>query len=370
VPNRRTVSDASMAAQRLHAQLHTQYDKPVDVFRIVQEQGIWLASKPLGASLFGFYLREGDAAGIVLNASHPETLQRYTCAHELGHHVLGHKSHLDEEDDVVGPTSGRRLDELAAQVFAGNLLMPLQAVNRVQRRLGIAKNQPLRAADVYSISRELDVSYSAAAWQLVTLKRLSAEEAQRFVRSGAAAAKRSMRPGSHPDEDNRAGLFIFDQPIQGLPILCRPGDELRVRLKENASTGHIWKVMSPPPPTAQQVSLDWDGDQELTVVDTSAPNADSLMRLTQDNYHSDTPASHGDAPRQAGIPLLGQRGTREFVFVAARPGRAELKLTLSRPWEDQQVNAFSASVRIGPTHILDGFAEPQAIAHAARVAER
>jgi hypothetical protein len=47
-------------------------------------------------------------------------------------------------------------------------------------------------------SRELDVSYSAAAWQLVTLKRLSAQDAQRFVKGGAAAAKRACVPGRIP----------------------------------------------------------------------------------------------------------------------------------------------------------------------------
>jgi hypothetical protein len=82
------------------------------------------------------------------------------------------------------------------------------------------------------------------------------------------------------------------------------------------------------------------------MVDTSAPNAESLMRLAQDIYRSDSPAGQRSAPPQAESPLLGGSGTREFVFVAVRPGRAEL--ALARPWEDQEMKAFSASVRIGP----------------------
>ena len=118
------IAEASMAAARLHARLHTDLSHPVDIFRIVQELGIWLNARPLG-NLFGFYLRQDDALGICLNAVHPETLQRYTCAHELGHHLLGHDSNLDDAADIDEVGSGRPVQERAAQVFAGNFMMPL-----------------------------------------------------------------------------------------------------------------------------------------------------------------------------------------------------------------------------------------------------
>ena len=67
------------ATARTHARLKLPSDRPIDIFSIVQQLGIWLKTEPLG-NLYGFYLRHGQATGIVLNRRHPEDLQRYTCA--------------------------------------------------------------------------------------------------------------------------------------------------------------------------------------------------------------------------------------------------------------------------------------------------
>lgn len=368
---RKILADASMQAQRLHARLRTDFDRPIDVFRVVQEEGIWLASKPLGQGLYGFYLREGDATGIVVNAEHPEYLQRYTCAHELGHHILGHGSQLDEESDIMGNAKADGHEELAAQVFAGNFLMPLQAVNRAQRRLGIKRRGRLSPAEVYAISRELDVSFSATAWQLVNLGRLSARQARDMVRSGAAAAKRAMRGGPNPVGDNRAGLVIIDESGRDVPILCRPGDEVRVRLSENASTGYVWQIESPVGGGRQQVNLSWDGASGITPA-VGAPESDDVqdggspLRLVDDAYggSGQLEASHDSDAR------LAEAGEREFVFLADHPGREELILSHHRPWENGEGAVLTTRIRVGPRHELDGLAEAQVRRHVARVAKR
>lgn len=361
----RTVADAHTAAQRLHARLHTDYNRPVDIFAVVKQHNIWLASQPLSGGLFGFYLREGEATGIVVNADHPETLQRYTCAHEFGHHLLGHTSHLDERDDIQGPVVGLATTELAAQAFAGAFLMPLQAVNRVLRRLDL-KNSPLQAADVYGVSRELDVSYSAAAWQLATLGIISNAAASRWAATGAAAAKRSLRPGPPPQGDNRAALFVFDGAVDGVPVLCRAGDELRLRLPENASTGYVWRLTSPPGPPPRPSAPRWDGGQDLDLAAGSDPNPRSTavdqttLRLVQDRY---LPA---DATRVAG---LGAGGVREFVLVAHQPGRAIIDATLGRPFEPAPVQSITTPVRVAPSHRLDRLSRDQLQARADQSAQ-
>lgn len=353
---------ASMEAQRLLAHRETSWDEPIDVFKIVQDEGIWLVSKPLGAGLYGFYLREGDATGIVVNANHPETLQRYTAAHELGHHVLGHESHLDGPDDVKGPIERARANELAAQVFAGNLLMPLQAVNRALRRQGVARQASPTAAQAYMLARDLDVSFSAAVWQLVNLRRLNHQAADNYVRAGAAAIKRELRSGDHPEGNNRADLVLLDQRSNGLAAVCRIGDELRVRLPENPSTGYQWRLREPATAALGPHGAVWDGGP-LLASETAVSGAvavPSELRVVLDTFLA---PSSGD--------VVGGDGVRELVMLADEAGPARIQAVLARPWQpDGVVEEFGVSVRVAPSHSLEGFAERQIAAHRSRVTRR
>ena len=45
------------------------------------------------------------------------TLQRYTAAHELGHHELGHESHFDAAATISESVHDPK--EIQAQTFAG-----------------------------------------------------------------------------------------------------------------------------------------------------------------------------------------------------------------------------------------------------------
>jgi len=125
----RAISEASMEATRLGLRMRIPTDRPVDVFLLAQRLGLWLAAQPLD-NAYGFYLRQDTAAGIVVNSHHPESLQRYTCAHEIGHHILGHDSHVDDVS-TLRQYSHLALQELQAQVFAASLLMPLPLINRI-----------------------------------------------------------------------------------------------------------------------------------------------------------------------------------------------------------------------------------------------
>nr|WP_240949367.1 protease inhibitor I42 family protein [Cellulosimicrobium aquatile] len=322
-----------------------------------------MTTRSLGG-LYGFFLKEGDAVGIVLNDAHPEYLQRYTCAHELGHHVLGHTSHLDHEEQIEKRAVDGRWDELAAQTFAGAFLMPLQSLNRVHRRLGISRERAPSAGEVYLISRELDVSFAAAAWQLVSLNRLDAGAARDYIRRGAAAAKNALRPGPSPTGDNRAGLAVLGLQQNGLPVLCRTGDELRVRLPENASTGYVWRFLDAHP--ADRPGTAWDGEEGLTAAaadpaasSTRAPA--SSVRLLHERY-----APQDGVGATAGT-VIGHGGLRELVFIAEAPGSHEIRAQLGRPWEPGAVDEFRTRVRVAPRHSVSGFAEAQRRSYIARL---
>jgi Zn-dependent peptidase ImmA (M78 family) len=375
-----------MAAARLHARLHTDLEHPVDIFRIVQELGIWLNSRPLG-NLFGFYLRQDDALGICLNAAHPETLQRYTCAHELGHHLLGHASNLDNAADIDRLGGGTPAQERAAQVFAGNFLMPLGLVNRVLRRLGLY-DEPLSASDVYQVSRELDVSYTAAVWRLRTLERIDGATASTYAKAGAAAAKTVLR-GGPPHNSARADLWVVERTGDELIGRCRVGDEILLRLVENRSTGYVWNIEEPAPVSSVESTerLAWDGGEGIGIraehaAQLALPTADEVLRIAAD-YHSenlrapelesapaDVVTAVGETDDSWLREVLGNGGIRKIAVIAENQGDGILRVDLKPPWDPgaPALATVSLSIRVVAQHELNGFARLQPVAHVAHVA--
>jgi len=380
------LSDASMAAARLHARLGTDQTKPVDVFAVVQELGIWLTTQPLG-SLYGFYLRQDGALGICLNAGHPETLQRYTCAHELAHHVLGHGSSLDEGDDVDRWGGTSKVEERAAQVFAGNFLMPLGLVNRVMRRLG-NYGTTLNAPQIYEISREMDVSFAAATWRLRSLDRIDEDTAVLAVRNGAAAAKAQLRDGP-PVSAARADLWTIQEVTGSSGFSCRVGDEILIQLPENRSSGRIWEIEGV---DVSQVSfaseqfVSWDGQVGVELVRDGDIDAQrqpqSSLRVAKDrhierqtvvNYNE----SNLDLQALETIPTnreeswlreaLGVEGTRRIEIVADNEGGYAMRLVLKPSWttDDDPLSTVAITVDVRPAHQLEGFSPKQMALHLA-----
>lgn len=115
---------------------------PVPVERIIKALNIVLEYAPLDSELSGMAYIKDDVAIIGLNALHHPNRQRFSAAHELGHHVL----HSDELQKSIHVDKGIRVlarDELSAEgidkreieanTFAAELLMPedliLQALN-------------------------------------------------------------------------------------------------------------------------------------------------------------------------------------------------------------------------------------------------
>lgn len=76
----------------------------------------------LSDHLSGFLIQESQMSAIAYNKGHHIHRQRFTTAHEIGHLVLGHNV-CDEGD--VSPN-----EESEANIFASELLMPLEFIKR------------------------------------------------------------------------------------------------------------------------------------------------------------------------------------------------------------------------------------------------
>jgi hypothetical protein len=121
---------------------------------------------------------------ILVSAERPPGRRRYTCAHELGHHVFGHGARLDdlgdEETDLLSS------DEFTAQRFAAALLMPKLAVESAFTRRGWPVAQPTPEM-VLVVAQELGVGFT-------TLVGYMERTLEHLPSAGAEALRRTRLP--------------------------------------------------------------------------------------------------------------------------------------------------------------------------------
>jgi Zn-dependent peptidase ImmA (M78 family) len=148
---------------------------PVDVNFLVQQEGIMIMKKSLEDSVSGMLVIKDDQSIIVVNISHHSNRQRFTIAHELGHYFL-HKSSANVFFDESllffrdeKSTQGTKFQEVEANIFAAELLMPEQVMReRISQK-------PLDALDDFEqsalgqLATEFQVSCQALTIRLMRL---------------------------------------------------------------------------------------------------------------------------------------------------------------------------------------------------------
>lgn len=316
----------SLGAQRARRRLGLPLERRIDIFGVIESEGVWLMFQPL-RELYGFYRRVGDVAGIVINAHHPVSLQRYTAAHEYGHHVLGHGFSLDDVRNVDGARGineaadfedalaarsqaevGDPLEEAAAQAFAGTFLMPIQVVNRLLAARGLDPDRPnLGPAEVYDLALELGASYEAAVTQLAVLEKVTWPESRR-LRLPPLQIKTTLA-GRRP-EDARADVWLVHETDRERQLPLRVGDEVVLRLPEIPSSGYAW-------------TLDRRAFSSLELIEDVTEPADDA----QDEVY-------------------GGRAVRRVLLRATAPGVDDIVVALSRPWEPEPIEKVVVHVRV------------------------
>ena len=148
---------------------------PVPIERIIKAQGIVLQYAPLEEAISGMaYIKDGLSM-IGVNALHHPNRQRFSLAHELGHHAL----HRSEITDVVHVDTGLRVllrDDLASQgvdaneieanAFASELLMPRDFLVDTLKESSIDMDDD---AQIEDLAKKFKVSASALRYRLARL---------------------------------------------------------------------------------------------------------------------------------------------------------------------------------------------------------
>lgn len=154
-------------------------NRPVQVYDLVDNLDIELRFFE-ASSMEGLYNR-GSPPVILVSSLRPRGRRTFTTAHELGHHIFGHGTTMDE---LITQESERpfKPEEYLADNFASALLMPKSAVDWA---FGIRGWTPAGSTPVqiYTVACWLDVGYETLVNQLGTsLKLLSRTRMQELLR--------------------------------------------------------------------------------------------------------------------------------------------------------------------------------------------
>jgi Zn-dependent peptidase ImmA (M78 family) len=152
-------------AREARAELGFTREGPLpDVLEAVERRGdthALVLELPDGVA--GAYLARRESPLLFVNGRQPLTRQRFTLAHEFGHHRMGHGTVIDAPAVISGVT--RDPSEVSANAFAAELLMPRDAVTEWAAD---HVSGAVTLEDVVLLACEFGVSAQAARYALET----------------------------------------------------------------------------------------------------------------------------------------------------------------------------------------------------------
>ena len=265
--------------------------------------------------------------GVLITTQRPQNQQRFTAAHELGHHYLGHNPSLDDKS-ILGraPFQARVGDdpqEVEAEAFAAVFLLPRWLLDWHCERQDWTDADLLDPIKVYQLALRVGTSFKATVWTLHRYDVFDQATATAMANLKLKEVKRAILRGYKPADFKRDVWFLTDRDAD-MRLEGGPGDLVVVRLPEHSGSGYLWQVES------------IEGEA-LAVV------ADSREEVDSDGV---------------GGPTLRR------ITTAARDCRAgELRLAEARPWAPSApLNIFAVHYDLaGPS--LQGWYEPQRRQH-------
>ena len=306
----------SLRAQRALKQAGVDFEAPIDVFDAIERERVWLIFQRLDR-LYGAYRRHATP-GIVVNSGHPTRLQRFTAAHELGHHLLGHDISVDAQDEVERAGATLPAQEVQAQAFAATFLMPVQLVNRGLAHIGLKRDpRTMTPEQIYRLSLELGSSYAATVTQVRALDRITVNNARQLHKAHPIDIKTDLALGHRP-ANARADVWPLTETDNGRTLWVTAADEIHASLQESPSSGFRWR------PVGADDGVEVLGEEPLR-------------------------------PESDGTSLVyGASRVRHLWWRAIAPTRAAIVAELCRSFEpDASVARFEVAVQIAANPIGD-----------------
>lgn len=218
----------------------------VDVFDSIDRAGAVLMFKPLD-KLLGAFMKQGDAAGVILNTERPLGMQRFTAAHELGHLMLGHDPHADDEGILRrGPLSDARAfarvppEEREADAFASYFLLPAHLITAQMETQGWGVHHFSSPEVVYQASLRFGTSYAGAVYGLEREKVIGRDLRRQLLDVQPKALKAALLDDQPLPNPRRSDVWLLTERDEGAVIEAGRDDLFLLRLNEATGAGYVW----------------------------------------------------------------------------------------------------------------------------------
>lgn len=243
---------ALVAARRVRVASRTSAETPICIFDLVQgtygdQIDLRFQAAP---SMEGLYVRgEGEPSLIIVSSLRPSGRQRFTCAHELGHHEFGHGTSLDE----LASDDEQRFDpkEFLADSFASFLLMPKLAVLKALAGRGInaATASPI---EIYRVASLFGVGYATLLQHLSrTLNLMPPSRAAELRKTSPKKIREQILGGA-----TTGTLHLVDTHWSGRAVDVQVGDQLllptsttvegdKITLHNRREDGDLYEAVQP-----------------------------------------------------------------------------------------------------------------------------
>jgi Zn-dependent peptidase ImmA (M78 family) len=207
--NYRAIAEqAMMAAIDLRDKWKRGDDIPLDIYALAIDMGVSVRFVAI-PSMEGLYGRRPDGTGVILLPSQrPLARRAFSCAHELGHHVFGHGSSIDQMIGVYTDRKGSAFDpnEFLVDTFAGFLLMPTLGVRAAFASRGWKPGDPT-PEQLFTVACSFGVGYDTLVSHMAfSLRMLTRDRAKALGRDGPKSIRERLlqRSSSEP-------LVVVDQ---------------------------------------------------------------------------------------------------------------------------------------------------------------
>jgi len=164
MPNRRQLADQAMKTA-VNARLKAGQDliSPVCIYSLAEAHGVRVTFTDI--NMEGMYQR-GHPPRIYLSSKRPLARRAFNCAHELGHHLLGHGSSIDELREQRATRPWDVPEEYGADTFGSYVLMPTLGLRNAFVARGL-KAETASPADLYAIACQFGVGYNSLVTHLL-----------------------------------------------------------------------------------------------------------------------------------------------------------------------------------------------------------